>query len=135
MRNLGTYFACGLAALLAIDTLAPPVDMGPAMLGQVAISTGFAASAGAPAPLNVVDRTLKGDRLLLNVSQHMMRDAVRSPSAPAAREIPIKPARQPKILIGCDPAFSPLTVSARLNFANRCLTENGTARKSYAALP
>jgi hypothetical protein len=30
--------------------------------------------------------------------------------------------RGPKLLIGCDPAFSPLANSASLNFAGRCLS-------------
>jgi hypothetical protein len=91
--------------------------------------------AGASTPLYFVDRTLKGDRLRLSVSTHTRRDAARSPKAPAAREILIRPVRQPKVLVGCDLAFSPLSVFAGLNFVNRCLAENATVRKSYAALP
>jgi len=129
VHSLGIYFVVGLAALLAIDYRAPPAAVGPAMLGQAATPVGNAASAGASAPLYSVNRTLKGDRLPLNVSKHMKRDAVRSPSAPPAREIPIKPALQPKILVGLDPAVSPISVSARLNFVSQYLAEKAMARK------
>jgi len=68
------------------------------------------------------------------VSKHLKRDAVRSPSVPPARDIPIEPARQPKILVGCDPAFSPLLVSASVNIASQCLAEKAMARKSHATV-
>ena len=129
MRGLSIYFLASLAILLAIDYLAPPAALGPAMPGQAATPAGFAASAGASAPLYSVNRTLKADRLL---SKHPKRDAVRSLSAPPAREIPIEPARQPTIIVGCDPAFSPLLVSASVNIASQCLAEKAMARKSYA---
>jgi len=134
MRGLSIYFSASLASLLAIDYLAPPAAVGPAMPGQAATPAGFAASAGASAPLYSVNRTLKGDRLLLNVSKHPKRDAVRSLSAPPAREIPIEPARQPTIIVGCDPAFSPPLASASVNVASQCLAEKAMARKSYAAV-
>ena len=134
MRGLSIYFFASLAILLAIDYPAPPAAVGPAMPGQAATPAGFAAPAGASAPLYFVNRKLKGDRLPLNVSKHPKRDAVRSPSVPPAREIPIEPARQPKILVGCDSAFSPLLVSASVNFASQCLAEKAMARKSYAAV-
>jgi len=129
MRGLSIYFFASLAILLAIDYPAPPAAVGPAMPGQAATPAGFAASAGASAPLYSVNRTLKADRLL---SKHPKRDAVRSLSAPPAREIPIEPARQPTIIVGCDPAFSPL--SASVNIASQCLAEKAMARKSYAAV-
>ena len=129
MRGLSIYFFASLAILLAIDYPAPPAAVGPAMPGQAATPAGFAASAGASAPLYSVNRTLKADRLL---SKHPKRDAVRSLSAPPAREIPIEPARQPTIIVGCDPAFSPLLASASVNVASQCLAEKAMARKSYA---
>ena len=134
MRTRSTYLILGFAVWLAIDYLAPQSATTPATLGQIARPASSAASPGASAPLHVVDRTLKGDRLLVNASQHAAREAVRSQSAPATRAVPINHPREPKILIGCDPAFSPLSVPAGLNFAGRCLVENAPARKSYAAL-
>jgi hypothetical protein len=60
----------------------------------------------------VVNRTNKGDRgvTILNA---------RGPST--GQNKPATAAKDQKILEGCDPAFSPLTASAKSNFANRCM--------------
>ncbi len=48
---------------------------------------------------------------------------------------PAATAPEPKIPEGCDPAFSPLAVSARANFSARCLAANAPATRFAAALP
>lgn len=62
------------------------------------------ATATAPLPLQTVNRAGKADRL------HPAHNAI-GRSAPKA----------PKILEGCDPAFSPLSRGATSNFSSRCL--------------
>jgi hypothetical protein len=47
-------------------------------------------------------------------------EAMPAPSRPSAAPSAAK-AEEKKILEGCDPAFSPLTASARNNFSGRCL--------------
>jgi hypothetical protein len=61
------------------------------------------ATAGAPLPLQTVNRVGKADRL------RPSHNAI-GRSAPKA-----------KILEGCDPAFSPLSKGAASNFSSRCL--------------
>jgi hypothetical protein len=56
------------------------------------------------------------------------------PSAPAQAASREQKPREPKILEGCDAAFSPLA-SARANFSTRCLAFNAPATKIAAALP
>ncbi len=76
-----------------------------------ALDWGFAVNAAAPSakPLQWVDRTHKGDRLDL----------------PVAREVPAtrigkQPSAPPKLLIGCEPASSPLTGS-QATIPGRCV--------------
>lgn len=57
-----------------------------------------------------VNRTNKGDREIRNAA---------TPTTTAQTK-PVT-AKEQKILEGCDPAFSPLTASAKNNFSNRCL--------------
>ena len=62
-------------------------------------------------PKTLVNRTSKGDREI----------TFRNAQTPAEQKKPVT-ARERKIMDGCDPAFSPLTDSARNNFAGRCVT-------------
>lgn len=64
----------------------------------------------APPALTMVNRTTKGDR----------EPAARNAQT-VAKTKPVTTARDQKILEGCDPAFSPLTASAKNNYANRCV--------------
>ncbi len=47
---------------------------------------------------------------------------------------PSTTAHEPKILEGCDPAFSPLTAAARANFSGRCLAALTPPTRLAAAL-
>ena len=119
MHSLASYFIGGLAVLLAADYLTPPSRTMLDTRASAPANTVAGSIAPAP-PTTIVDRTNKGDRLIVN------NNAVRSPRS--------TPARVPKVMVGCDPAFSPLAVSARLNYPSRCLASNETGRKSIAAL-
>jgi hypothetical protein len=98
MRGFASYFIAGLFVVLALGMIAPPA-------GLV-----FSPVGAAPAPdyasLHVVDRANKGDRMPVTTISK------RQPETQAP----------PKMLTGCEPAFSPLSVSARANFARSCAT-------------
>jgi hypothetical protein len=68
------------------------------------LSDSAQAAAPQPAVHQIVNRAGKGDRL------HPAHNAI-------GRSVP----KAPKILEGCDPAFSPLSKGAASNFSSRCL--------------
>ena len=96
MRGFASYLIAGLFIVLALDLVAPPVGLGFSPVG--------AAPAPAYASQHVVDRANKGDRMPVTTISK------RQPET----QVP------PKMLTGCEPAFSPLSVSARANFARSC---------------
>ncbi len=97
MRGFSSYLLIGVLAVLAMDFIAPPVGIG------MGVSTWPAFDD--PGTRVVVNRTAKGDRMPIP------EITVRKPSAPEGQPV----------LIGCEPAFSPLSVSARLNYPGRCM--------------
>jgi len=102
-------FAAGLVAgamMMAATTLVAS----PAIFD---LAAGAQATSGQGAPMQWVDRTHKGDRL-----------TGRIPFLPQQ-----PPARKPeRILTGCEPAISPLSVSARAgNFPRRCVVQRDGA--------
>ena len=107
MSSLAYLYAGGLAVVLLMDHGVLPAATG---LGRDQQSF----HAQAPKSFHVVDRTHKGDRTA------PVQDSGQSNVTPA----PIEPTRpQPaRIPVGCDPAFSPLSGSARANFTARCLS-------------
>ncbi len=133
MFKLAPYFAGGLAALVAMD-FAPPVK---SAIDQWAGASTYTSDVQL---VNVVDRSLKGDRLVPahrpvgHVSISVISKGAGSPvttvgdngraTAKPGQAAPQKPAG--KLPVGCDPAFSPLAASASLNFASRCIAENLT---------
>lgn len=71
--------------------------------------------------------------------RHTRRPALETVPA-AVKTVPLPPpgdagstASEPKILEGCDPAFSPLT--ARANFSGRCLAASASPTRVATALP
>jgi hypothetical protein len=125
MCGLLRFVVAGLAVLFVMDYVAPPVGTG-LNLGQ------SAAGWGTVQPLNVVDRTRKGDRL--PVTSTIVTKGVTLPEGAVRETRRIIPAKAPfpppaakmapeqKIPEGCDPAFSPLAASAQANFSARCLS-------------
>lgn len=97
MRGFASYLLIGVLAVLAMDFIAPPVGIGMGVSAWPAFD-----DAGTRV---VVNRTGKGDRLPIP------EITVRKPSVPEGQPV----------LIGCEPAFSPLSVSARLNYPGRCM--------------
>jgi hypothetical protein len=97
MRGFAGYLLIGMSAALATSVL-------------ILMGLGLEASARLAPKLSPiiqnVDRTHKGDRL----DVHTTIDT---------RPVPKNPSN--RILIGCDPAFSALSTSARSNFSGRCV--------------
>ena len=100
MRSFASYILAALAIGLALDFVAPAVG-----------SADRWPSVETPRFEQSVNRTGKADRL--NVSGRNTLDKT-------VRELPaVEPAKR-LVPEGCDPAFSPLSASARLNYASRC---------------
>ena len=97
MRGLTSYLLAGILVMLVLDFIAPPAGLGPAV--------GATSAVGYAAPTQIVDRTHKGDRLRL-------------PTDVGTQQTP---SPLPKVMVGCDPAFSPLLASARASTAGRCI--------------
>jgi hypothetical protein len=83
--------------IFALDFIAPPIGLRLPVKAWPTVEPG--------ATMQSVDRTHKSDMLVL-------------PSALAKRPSITKSA---KVLVGCDPAFSPLSASAQANFPGRCV--------------
>jgi hypothetical protein len=112
MCALLRYSAGGLAALLTTAYVAASAERGISAFRPTVIEP-------APAAITIVNRTNKGDREL---TIRAARDPVITPApSNAVQNNPAAATREPKILEGCDPAFSPLAASANKNFANRCM--------------
>ena len=96
MRDFVSYFSAGALAALAIVLIAQPGD-------ATTASERTSMTSMSKAQLQTVDRSNKGDRL-----------------TPATAVRP-QPQERPRMMAGCDPAFSPLSASAAVNFAARCV--------------
>ena len=72
----------------------------------IALSVGEAPAAKNDVMLQTVDRSGKGDRF---------------PVTAVGKQQPEPVKTRPTVLTGCDPAFSPLSTSARHNFARSCV--------------
>jgi hypothetical protein len=104
MCPLLRYSAGGLAVLLTTAYVAASAEMGISAFRPTVVEPEFAAK-------TVVNRANKGDRAV----------TIRKVPATAVQNKPATATKEPKILEGCDPAFSPLTASAKNNYANRCV--------------
>jgi hypothetical protein len=102
------YSAGGLAVLLTTAYVATSAESGISAFRPTVIEAASAAN-------TVVNRANKGDRGVATRTE-----AAQRPATPAQNK-PATATREPKILEGCDPAFSPLTASAKSNFASRCV--------------
>lgn len=95
MRGIISYIVAGALVVLALDMITP---------FGLGLAVGAGPETGSSSVLQYVDRSNKGDRLL----------------TPAAVNKPSRAGR-PRMMAGCEPAFSPLSVSAQANFAARCM--------------
>src|SRR5471032_323825 len=97
MRGFASYLVAGVLVVTAMDFIAPPVGLGLALGAWPVVDQGQL--------IQSVIRTHKSDRL-------------DGPSRVGSQQAPKK---SPKMLVGCDPVFSPLSASAKANFAGRCV--------------
>ena len=104
MAKKSSYFIGGLA-IAAV------------MIGALPAAQSIAAS-GKEAPILQVNRSAKGDRLV-----EPRTIAVKKAPTETAREIVKNPEQsaKPRILDGCDPMFSPVTVPTMAHIAGRCV--------------
>src|SRR5665213_3120351 len=96
MRGVASYLLAGILVMLVLDFIAPRAGLGLAIRAQPV-------NALVVVPNQFVDRTHKGDRLPL-------------PTDIGRQQRPHVP-----LMIGCEPAFSPLSNSAGANVAGRCV--------------
>ena len=87
------------------------------MIGALPATQGIGASANEPAVLQV-NRSAKGDRL-----GEPRTIAVKKAPTETARETVKNPEQdgKPRIMDGCDPMFSPVTVPSMAHLAGRCV--------------
>lgn len=109
MPSLTTYLAAGAFVVLAMDAVAPPVGIGLPALAWPSVRD------DAPAQ-QTVNRAGKGDRL----------------PSPLARKSPQPAPPSARILIGCEPVFSPLLAAARSNHPGRCVATITSKERSDA---
>jgi hypothetical protein len=119
------YSSGGLAALLATAYVAVSAESGISAFRPTVIEP-------AASMQTVVNRVNKGDREL---TIRNARGTVTQPAPATALNKPAAIAEEPKILEGCDTAFSPLMSSAKNNFANRCLASIAAPTRMASALP
>jgi hypothetical protein len=121
MSSLAHLCAGGLAVVLLMNYAAVPAAIGPDHAQQ-------SFHGQAPRVLHVVDRSRKGDRLTSTPDNGRSN---------AQQPVPVEQTRPqpvPRIPVGCDPAFSPLSGASRANFTGRCLAESMPAARIIAAL-
>ena len=88
------------------------------MIGALPAAQGIAASSQEPAVVQV-NRSAKGDRLV-----EPRTIAVKKAPTETARETVKNPDNgdKPRIMDGCDPMFSPVTVPSMAHLAGRCVS-------------
>ena len=101
MRGLMPCILAGIVLVVAMDIVAPPLGLGPAVTAHSATDPNR----------QIVDRTRKGDRLPLTKANGRQ-------TPPGASPIPV----------GCEGAFSSLSAGARANFPGRCFAERAGSR-------
>ena len=97
MRNFISSILLAVAVALMLDAVVLPAGFSLAVTARHSVENDLSGQ--------VVNRTRKGDRL----------------HVPLANQ-PVSPKTTPTMPVGCEPAFSALSVGARANFAGRCLS-------------
>lgn len=93
MSGFATCILAGIVTVLALDLIAPPVGLGLAVASLPAIENQSTAQ--------TVVRSNKSDRLPVMTNKNNSQ-------------------KSPRLLVGCDPVFSPLSASAHANYPARC---------------
>jgi len=122
--DLVPYIVCAAVAAFALDYCVQSFGAGLNASHRVGIQSETVQ------PMNVVDRSRKGDRLPGGQSTYGQAASggltIRNiePLAPAASQVdaPRSPGSLRDLPDGCEPAFSSLTAEGRKNIADRCTT-------------
>jgi hypothetical protein len=86
------------------------------MIGLLPAANGIGASSKIPPDVQVVNRAAKGD---LRAKPHLARKSpITIAPTPATNRAP---ATKPRIMDGCEPSFSPVTVPSMAHIAGRCI--------------
>lgn len=118
MRSLASYVLAALVIGMALDFIAPAASVVDASNRWPSLDT----------VTPVVNRDGKTDRLDLGGNTLSGKTRLEKTVHDVA---PAVPASRP-VLEGCDPAFSPLSASARLNYPSRCVADNPDGRSKSA---
>ena len=97
MRNFISSILVAATVALMLDAVVLPAGFSLAVTARHSVENDLSGQ--------VVNRTRKGDRL----------------HVPLANQ-PVSPKTTPTMPVGCEPAFSALSVGALANFAGRCLS-------------
>jgi hypothetical protein len=123
MASLGSLITGGILVVLSLDYLAPPIGTGVDMKMWPTVMSPTAVSMQSVPDMQVVDRTNKGDKLMVVP----MTTGTYRPAVTVEKQSPVRTrSENPKIPIGCDLAFSTLLVSKENNIAGRCLADAGS---------
>ena len=115
MRNFVPYTLAAFVMGLALNFVAPAAP--------VSLSTNIWPNVDMP--YQTVNRTGKSDRLPIDIQSNRNNQSktVRDFAPAGAPTRAVRPVPE-----GCDPAFSPLSASARLNYPSRCLADSSDGR-------
>ena len=105
MRSIASYILAALVLGFMLDIFAPAFGSATNRWPSVEVITSTANQ-------QAVNRDAKGDRLKASGASTLDK---------TVREIPHSATVKRNVPEGCDPAFSPLSVSASLNYASRCM--------------
>jgi hypothetical protein len=122
--DLGSYIACAAVVALALDYCVQSFGTDLSAASHIGIQSEMAQ------PMNIVDRSHKGDRLSVGQSTYgqgasggVAIDNMKSlPAKAPLVEAPRSPSLPPDLRDGCESAFSSLTPGAVKNIAGRCVT-------------
>lgn len=113
MARKSSFLISGLAALAVLIVALPAAN-------------GIAAAKKEPAPLVLVNRAAKGDRIVQSqtvVVRKAPAAVQREPVSMREPASPAKPEAKPeKIMDGCEPSFSPVVVPSMAHLAGRCVS-------------
>jgi hypothetical protein len=118
MRSLASYVLVALVIGMALDFIAPAASVVDASNGWPSLD----------AVTPIVNRANKTDRLDWGGNTLSGKSRLEKTVHDVA---PAMPASRP-VLEGCDPAFSPLSASAQLNYPSHCVVDNSDGRSKSA---
>lgn len=111
MRGISTYVLASIFTALALDIVAPPLGYGFSLSAWPNLQVSDVETS--------VNRVTKSDRLSTETpSEGFVTVIAKQP----VNTVSTQSTKPEKMLTGCEPSFSPLSVSAYANFARRCAT-------------